>query len=172
MSTVLESRLATFAKKNSFRGKSASCVALVVTRHAQREGLPLDPESLLTESTGQVSGLGKAPVQAILKQHGIERVLAEEGGRTSRGSVGRMRDYVAFLNALDEDAIIDLPTIEKLVDRARSGILGCATIPSGLRYLEVAASNFPGPLEAGRETTAADPRCNVCRNRNSAPRRG
>ena len=112
MPTVLESRLATFAKKNSFKGKSAFCVALVVTRHAQREGLPLDAESLLTESTGQVSGLGKAPVQAILKQHGIERVLAEEGGRTSRGSVGRMRDYVAFLNALSEDAIIDLPAIE------------------------------------------------------------
>ena len=112
MSTVLESRLAAFAKQNSFKGKSAFCVGLVVTRHAQREGLPLDAESLLTESTGQVSGLGKVPVQAILKQHGIERVLAEEGGRTSRGSVGRMRDYVAFLNTLDEDAMTDFPAIE------------------------------------------------------------
>jgi len=51
-------------------------------------------------------------VQAILKQHGIERVLAEEGGRTSRGSVGRMRDYVAFLNTLDEDAMTNFPAIE------------------------------------------------------------
>ena len=112
MLPALKSRLATFAEKNSFKGKSALCVALVVTQHAQREGLPLDAESLLTESTGQVAGLGKASVQAILGQHGIERVLAEEGGRTSRGSVGKMRSYVAFLNVLNEDALIDLPAIE------------------------------------------------------------
>ena len=112
MTTELESRLATFTQRNSFRGKSAFCVALVVTRHARSQDLPLAPESLLTKSTGQVLGLGKASVQAILREHGIERVLAEEGGRTSRGSIGRMKKYVQFLNALNSDEMIDFDAIE------------------------------------------------------------
>jgi hypothetical protein len=57
-----------------------------------------------------VSGLGGGAVQAILKEHGIDRVLASEGGRTSRGSVARMRTYAAFLNALG--AQVDLARVE------------------------------------------------------------
>lgn len=37
-------------------------------------------------------------MQAVLNRHGITRVLAAEGGRTSRGSISNMREYVAFLN--------------------------------------------------------------------------
>ena len=40
---------------------------------------------LLTEGGGQVFGLGKSAVQSILHRHDITRVLASEGGRTSRG---------------------------------------------------------------------------------------
>ena len=40
----------------------------------------------------------KYRIQRILADHGITRVLAEEGGRTSRGSVGLMQKYVEFLN--------------------------------------------------------------------------
>ena len=60
------------------------------------EGLPLDPDQLVTKSGGQVRGLGQSQVQKILARHGIERVLAAEGGRTSRGSLGNMRAYVRF----------------------------------------------------------------------------
>jgi hypothetical protein len=105
--------LADFAKENSFSNKGPLCVALVVTRHAAKKGLPLDPDSLLTHSEGQVIGMGKSSVQAILKEHGIDRVLAEEGGRTSRGSVRNMKKYVAFLNGLHSKQEIDLLRVEQ-----------------------------------------------------------
>jgi hypothetical protein len=76
-------------------------------------GLPLDPNRLRTDKEGQVLGLGKGKVQLILARHGIERVLAEEGGRTSRGSLGKMSAYVAFLNALKvKNGAVDLEVTE------------------------------------------------------------
>lgn len=87
--TDLDMRLATFAVEHAFRAKGALCVALVVTRHARRNGLPLEKESLVTAGRGQVAGLGKTQVQSILAEFGIDRTLAEEGGRTSRGSIGK-----------------------------------------------------------------------------------
>ncbi|MGI6356644.1 MAG: DUF4928 family protein [Lentisphaerae bacterium] len=96
---MLQEQLSSFAKTHNMTGKGALCVALVVTRQAVNNGLPLSPEALLTENHGQVKLLGKSSVQNILKDYGIERVLAEEGGRTSRGSVGNMQRYVKFLNA-------------------------------------------------------------------------
>lgn len=96
----MKDRLSSFASENQMLGKGALCVALVVTRYAFRNGLPLEPSTLLTPNRGQVKLLGKSAVQNILKEHGVERVLAEEGGRTSRGSVGNMERYVAFLNEL------------------------------------------------------------------------
>jgi hypothetical protein len=109
--------LAAFAKENKFQGKGPLCVALVVTQNA-REQLPLEPKKLETAKGGQVVGLGKAQVQAILKRHGITRVLAEEGGRTSRGSVGNMQTYVKFLNSLARPVNCD--AIEKFwIERVR-----------------------------------------------------
>jgi hypothetical protein len=102
--------LAEFTVKHIFRGKGPLSVALVITQHARKMGLPLDPEKLVTDGGGQVLGLGKGAVQAILKRHGVERVLASEGGRTSRGSLNNMREYVAFLNALKGK--VDLDAIE------------------------------------------------------------
>jgi hypothetical protein len=84
----------------------------VVTQHARKIGLPLDAEELLTEGGGQVLGLGKGAVQAILKRHRITRVLASEGGRTSRGSLNNMREYVAFLNELKAKGKVDLDAVE------------------------------------------------------------
>lgn len=99
-------KLKEFATKNGFSGKGALCVALVVTRRAREDGLPLDPKKLITKQGGQVAGLGKAGVQSILKAHGIERVLAWEGGRTNRGAIGQMRAYVAFLNSLSKPDLL------------------------------------------------------------------
>lgn len=98
MPTDLERALEAFTSKHGFKGKGPLCVALVVTEHARVKGLPLEPDALVTGGGGQVLGLGRSAVQSILNRHGIERVLAAEGGRTSRGSLKNMRHYVAFLN--------------------------------------------------------------------------
>jgi hypothetical protein len=112
MTRTLPNDLAAFTAEKSFRGKGPLSVALVVTQHAKTMGLPLAPEALVTEGGGQVLGLGKGAVQSILKRHGIDRILAAEGGRTSRGSLGNMREYVAFLNGLHERGKVDLDAIE------------------------------------------------------------
>ncbi len=115
--------LAEFSARHNFQGKGPLSVALVVTQHAKTMGLPLRPEALVTEGGGQVLGLGKGAVQVILKRHGIDRVLAAEGGRTSRGSLNHMREYVDFLNGLKRD--IDLDAIERFwIDRVNAFFAG------------------------------------------------
>lgn len=114
-----------FKKENGFNGKGPLCVALVVTQHAREIGLPLNPDKLLTDGGGQVLGLGRSSVQSILNRHGIKRVLAAEGGRTSRGSIGNMRKYVDFLNQLHSDGRIDLDVIERFwIDRVHEFFAG------------------------------------------------
>lgn len=111
MDADLRARLDAFTSEKKFRGKGPLCVALVVTQHARR-GLPLEAGNLLTEGGGQVLGLGKSAVQSILAKHGITRVLASEGGRTSRGSIGNMRDYVGLLNRLAAEITLSLDEVE------------------------------------------------------------
>ena len=91
-----------------FLRQGGLCVALVVTQTAKERGLPLNPEALRTEEGGQVAGLGKAAVQKILEACQISRVLAEEGGRTSRGSLGLMKVYVEALNEPHSKNKLDL----------------------------------------------------------------
>ena len=112
MPSAHQREMAAFTANRAFRGKGPLSVALVVTQHAKKMGLPLDAEKLLTEGGGQVLGLGKGAVQAILKRHGVTRVLASEGGRTSRGSLNNMREYVAFLNELKAKGKVDLDAVE------------------------------------------------------------
>jgi hypothetical protein len=103
------SKLETLCKEHpKFLRKGGLCVALVVTETARERGLPFDPEDLRTGERGQVAGLGKAAVQKILEAHGITKVLAEEGGRTSRGSLGLMEAYVKVLNRLHQAKSLDL----------------------------------------------------------------
>lgn len=111
MSTPLHA-LAAFAKSHGFKGKGPLSVALVVTDHARSRGLPLDPSELVTAKNGQVQGLGKAAVQAILKRNRITKTLASEGGRTSRGSIDKMQVYVRFLNEVAATQAIDLAEFE------------------------------------------------------------
>lgn len=100
------------AKQKKFLHKGGLCVGLVVTRTAQQSGLPLKAADLRTDEGGQVKGLGKAAVQSILAEYGISKVLAEEGGRTSRGSLGLMESYVAALNeANNEQRKLDLTRV-------------------------------------------------------------
>jgi hypothetical protein len=110
--TDLQAALHAFNRERKFGRKGPLCVALVITQHARKMGLPLDPDKLLTEAGGQVLGLGKGAVQAVLNRHGINRVLAAEGGRTSRGSISNMREYVAFLNGQAARDSVDLNAVE------------------------------------------------------------
>jgi hypothetical protein len=110
----LEQRLAAFVAAHKFRGKGPLSVALVVTQQARGLlGLPLDADWLITEGGGQVLGLGKGAVQAVLHRHGIDKVLASEGGRTSRGSLNNMRAYVALLNELHTLGPVDIDAVER-----------------------------------------------------------
>ncbi|MAZ16576.1 MAG: DUF4928 domain-containing protein [Ahrensia sp.] len=113
MAVPLKQALSKFTKENSFKSKGPLCVALVTTQHAKTMGLPLDEKQLLTDGGGQVLGLGKGAVQSILKRHEITRVLAAEGGRTSRGSIGNMQKYVGFLNDLASKGPVDLDEVEE-----------------------------------------------------------
>lgn len=107
------------ARKAATKGPLA--VMLFLTRRARENGLPFPIEKLRTEQKGQVAGLGREPVQKILADHGIQRVLAEEGGRTSRGSLGLAEDYVKFLNELHgakKLTVDELKIVEKwLIER-------------------------------------------------------
>lgn len=128
----LEPTLRKFRDDHSFKGKGQLAVALHITRVAKSQGLPLNADDLVTDKNGQVAGLSKGAVQAVLKDYGITRVLAEEGGRTSRGSLGNMRDYVAFLNSLHGKGKIDLDAVESWwVDRVREYF---NSKPFALRY--------------------------------------
>ena len=107
----IEVQLAEFSSRSNIRGKGPLSVVLVLTRKLRELKPPFKARSLLAPQKGQVAGLGKAAVQKILKEHGIDQVLAEEGGRTSRGSIQNMYDYVDFLNGLA--APIDFDAIER-----------------------------------------------------------
>ena len=109
----LDRRLSAYQKERKLTSKGKLAAILYVSRLAKKEGLPLDASVLVTDSQGQVLGLGKSAVQAILSDHGVQRVLAEEGGRTSRGSLGNMQNYVLFLNALHTEGLADTDAIEK-----------------------------------------------------------
>ena len=121
MSALKKSLKALCEKHPKFLNKGGLCVALVVTQTAKEKGLPLAAESLRTDEGGQVSGLGKSAVQKILESHGITKVLAEEGGRTSRGSLGLMKAYVETLNELHKHGTVNLDdAFAWWIDRVRA----------------------------------------------------
>ena len=121
----LQTALADFTKEQKFRTQGPLSVGLVLTQHARVMGLPLDPTKLLTEGGGQVLGLSGDATQAVLVRHGITRRLSKEGGRTSRGSIGNMQRYVAFLNQLAAQESLDLDAVERFwIDRVHDFFSG------------------------------------------------
>ncbi|MFB7720180.1 Shedu anti-phage system protein SduA domain-containing protein [Nocardia sp. NPDC056100] len=110
---VLEAELTTFTEKHGFTGISALAVGLLVTDRARELGFPLNPDALLTPGGGQVSHLGGKRVPRLLASHGINRELPTEGGRTSRGTLRMMRDYVDMLNTLHTAGPVDLDSVEE-----------------------------------------------------------
>ncbi|MBN1562024.1 DUF4928 family protein [candidate division KSB1 bacterium] len=110
---LLENELDDFIRINHIKSKGSLSVMIVMTRRAQEKDFPLKEEDFLTKAGGQVKGLGKNAVQKILNDYGIHRTLAEEGGRTSRGSINNMNLYIDFLNMLYNKGILQWGAIEK-----------------------------------------------------------
>ncbi len=112
MSSQLHRRLEEFRDELKVASKGKLSTVVYLSRVAREQGLPLDPGALVTDEEGQVKGLGSAAVQKILKEYGITRTLAEEAGRTSRGSMGLMKKFVSLLNELEDEGIADAAAIE------------------------------------------------------------
>lgn len=131
MDSTLENLLCEFHQEE-IKGKGALAVTIFISRIARDKGLPLYSEHLLTEGGGQIKGLGREPVQRILSDYNISQILSEEGGRTNRGSIANMQNYVTFLNTLYEKGLADMSSIEAWwVARIRDHF---ASKPLVLRY--------------------------------------
>jgi transposase InsO family protein len=101
-----------FDKEHVGLQKGPLSLVVTLTRRASQLKFPIDPVSFETASGGQVAGLGGAKLKSILKQHGIDRVLSSEGGRTSRGNMERMRAYISLLNNIALDPAFEIASIE------------------------------------------------------------
>jgi Domain of unknown function (DUF4928) len=109
----IEDQLSDFKRANRFTTKGRIAVALLLTRRAAKAGLPLDEAALLTEGGGQVSGLSGATVDRILVDHGVDRSIGTEVGRTSRGTPKAARVYCEWLNREGASAAVDLLAVER-----------------------------------------------------------
>ena len=96
--TDFETRLKAFQTENNIFSKGKLSVVIQFTRLVRGKEFPLNPDDFKTVKEGQVAGLGGGNLKKILKDHGIAQQLSAEGGRTSRGSMGLMIEYVDFLN--------------------------------------------------------------------------
>jgi hypothetical protein len=111
--TDLIAALEAFDRLHIGLSKGSLSLVLILTRNVSNETFPLDKDHFVTAKGGQVAGLGGGAIKKILKDHGIERTLSTEGGRTSRGNMERMEAYVSLLNGLQAREMLDLVTIEK-----------------------------------------------------------
>jgi len=110
---ALAATLLAYKSNSGITGKGQIATMIYASRLARRTGLPFDVDGgITTEGEGQVKGLGRGSAQAILADYGISRILAEEGGRTSRGSLGNIRNFLNFLNQLHITGNADTSAIE------------------------------------------------------------
>lgn len=107
-----EERLKAFQSANNITTKGPLSLVVQFTRMARDKEFPLDPASFQTSSKGQVAGLGGGNLKKILSEYGITQQLSSEGGRTSRGSMRLMIQYVDFLNAWNAEEPVLFPAIE------------------------------------------------------------
>lgn len=109
----LVSRLQQFQGKFGVVNVGGLGTVLVLTRKAKALGLPLNPDKLLTVGGGQVAGLSGNAINKILKEHGEERRVGTEGGRTSRGTPAIAKQYALFLNEIASKKTTLLDHIEE-----------------------------------------------------------
>lgn len=106
------SKMKEFQLANKITTKGKLSLVIQFTRLIKGKVFPLDPADFQTDSKGQVSGIGGSNLKKILSEHGINKQLSSEGGRTNRGSMGIMMNYVAFLNEWAASGEIVLDEIE------------------------------------------------------------
>ena len=111
--TTAPDELIAFDTEHVGLSKGSLSLALILTRNAKAKTFPLDQADFLTARGGQVAGLGGPAGKRILGDHGVERILSTEGGRTSRGNMERMVAYLAVLNAIHARDALDLDEVEK-----------------------------------------------------------
>lgn len=107
-----DKRLREFQVEHNAFTKGPLSLLVQLTRMISDRSFPLNSNDFLTENKGQVAGLGGGNLKKILKEHGITRILASEGGRTSRGNMGLMIKYIEFLNKWQAEERIDFIEIE------------------------------------------------------------
>src|SRR3954468_22581803 len=121
MNSRQQAALEAFDAEHIGLSKGALSFALIMTRRLRTKDFPIDADDFRTAQEGQVAGLGGSAVRKILKDHGIERILSDEGGRTSRGNMGRIRAYADVLNALSRQNALDLEAAERFwVERVKA----------------------------------------------------
>lgn len=106
----LRDSLDSFRDEKKITSKGSLSVVVQLTRMFSADELPIEPSDYVTDNEGQVKGLGGGNLKNILSDHGISRTLSREGGRTSRGSMGIMNAYAAFINDLPSP--VDFEEIE------------------------------------------------------------
>lgn len=89
-----------FCESHRINTKGSLAAAIQLNRLFSLDTLPINVENYKTEKEGQVKGISKDNCQKILSEYGINRLLAAEGGRTSRGTMALMRDYAQLINDL------------------------------------------------------------------------
>ena len=107
-----EKKLGAFQKSKNIISKGALAIVIQLTADVQTKKFPLNPESFKTPKGGQVAGLSGKKLQKILQRYGIKQSLASEAGRTSRGSIQLMTDYLNFLNEWHSNETIDFDKVE------------------------------------------------------------
>lgn len=90
--------LSAFDRDHVGLSSGALSIVLRITSKAQKLPFPLKASDFVTAGGGQVSVKGGETVRKILQRHGVDRHLSSESGRTSRGSLRRMEQYVDLLN--------------------------------------------------------------------------
>jgi hypothetical protein len=100
LENTIDSKLEAFRAELTIFNVGALGTVLVLTRKAKKLGLPLESARVITEGGGQVARLSGRAINVILKEHGIDRLVGTESGRTSRGTVNLARAYATFLNSL------------------------------------------------------------------------
>lgn len=89
-----------FRKSHRVRTKGSLAAILQLNRFFSMDSLPINSADYHTEKEGQVKGISKDNCQKILAEYGIKRLLAAEGGRTSRGTMALMHDYAQLINRI------------------------------------------------------------------------
>ena len=108
-----EQRLKAFQTENHVFTKGPLSFVVQFTRLAENRAFPLRAGDFQTGGKGQIAGLGGANLRKILEEYGIHQQLSAEGGRTSRGNMGLMIKYVEFLNAWNDEEVVDFSAAER-----------------------------------------------------------